>query len=85
MSRRIPSEIDVDLLRTAVKARLPLPFDGSSWTASFLPTCVVFRRLRTKQTYIVEYETAIQRAIKADVEEARRSRKRKRGRSDGTN
>ena len=78
MRRRIPSEIEVDLLRTVVKARLPIAFDASSWTASFLPTCVVFRRLRTKQTYIVEYETAIQRAIKADVEDARRSKRRKR-------
>jgi len=75
----VPERRRVDLTKTVVEAKLPIEFDGSSWTAHFLPTCIVFRRARSKQPpLIAEYETVIQRTIKADVEAARRDRRAKR-------
>jgi len=83
--KRIPSEIDVDLLRTVVTARLPIPVDRSTWFLELHPAYVRLRRGRTTEWLAVDFESLIQRAIKSAVEEARRFRKRKGGRGHGSN
>ena len=77
MSRRIPPEIEVDLTRTVVKAKLPIDFDRATWFAELHSGYVALRRARTAQTFTVDYESLISRAIAAEVESRRRARRRR--------
>ncbi len=80
MSRRIPPVIRVDFSKTThVEAKLPIEFDRSGWFVEFHGSYMTLRRARTRETYSIDYESLISRAIQADVEARRRS-KRARGR-----
>jgi len=77
MSSRIAPEITVNLTRTVVKAKLPIEFDRATWFAELHTGYVALRRARTAQTFTVDYESLISRAIAADVESRRRARRRR--------
>lgn len=77
MSSRIPPEITVNLTRTIVKAKLPIEFDRATWFAEFHSGYVALRRARTTETFTVAYESLISRAIAADVESRRRTKRRR--------
>ena len=76
MRSKIPPEITVDLTRTVVKAKLPVVFDRSMWFAEFHAGYLALRRARTTQTFTLDYETLLSRAIAADVESRRRAKRR---------
>ncbi len=76
MSRRIPPVIRVDFSKTThVEAKLPIEFDRSEWFAEFHGSYMTLRRSRSREIYSIDYESALSRAIQAEVEAQRRSRR----------
>ena len=77
MSPRIPPEITVNLTRTVVTAKLPVEFDRGTWFVELHSGYLSLRRARTTQTFTVDYESLISRAIAVDVESRRRAGRRR--------
>jgi len=72
--------VQVNLSKKVVSAKLPFEFDKSGWFVEFHGTYMTLRRSRTHEIFSIDYESLIFRAIQADVEAKRRSRRPPRGR-----
>jgi hypothetical protein len=73
---RTPAHRQVDLTKTVVEAKLPIPFDRAAWIVELHPGYLAFRRYRTTDMFTLDYESLIGRAIAIAVEERRRAKRR---------
>ena len=72
---RVPARRLVDLTKTVVEAKLPIPFDRATWIVELHPGYLALRRHRTTDMFTVDYESLIGRAIAIAVEERRRAKR----------
>ncbi len=80
MSDGTPRVRKFDLSKTTIAAKLPIEFDRSGWFVEFHGAYMTLRRARTREVYSIDYGSLIARAIQADVETKRRSKRASRGR-----